>query len=584
MNKHVVTLAGAMTAATLLAIPTIGVAAVPPTDAACTAVPEGATLVVPHDGGVALARATGLEPLGVALPAPPSVAVRTAGGAVWAEVAAGPEFAEVYRIPPGGEPARSAGGDVDLSGGGLFADEEAAVIIDREHPAGLEEYGTVIVEFADGEQVAVKPAGGPEYGAASVTIGAGRLVEGAGVDLTEAFLYYGADGESIDDWYTPTDAAVYNAPPLFQWPIVAAPGEGSVMLSWVEGPDWNGATNVVEGGWSLVVADTATGAELLRLDLGDPGDTLVHADFDGRFWVGSFEPGGVIVVDTAAAQPAAADTGCAAGVIATLDRFVAAPSPPTTAAPTTSAPSTTAAPVCPTYEPNDRYPIRLCDEGAAVVVVQQALTAAGHAVDADGYFGPATEAAVRQFQAAHGLEVDGLVGPNTWAVLTPFALPAGSDADGSGVIDPWEIGAPPAGPDDRSFAGLVFYLGDGGQVVDDDSGQVVADLVSRQTADVENPEGAIPRRVMHLSSTDAEYVWYVEIRVAEAPEVWEVLLVGEIPRRDGLVLCSGGGSSGVPIVGLVDPAAGPDANPVAAWSIDGVMNPVDTVGTICPAA
>ncbi len=331
----------------------------------------------------------------------------------------------------------------------------------------------MIVEFTDGEQLAVKPAGGPEYGAASVTIGSNRLVEGAGVDLTEAFLYYGADGESIDEWYRPTDAAPYNAPPLFQWPIIGVPGDGAVLLSWVEGPDWNGATNVVEGGWSLVVADAATGTESLRLDLGDPGDTLVHADFDGRFWVGSFEPGGVVVVDTTAAQPAAVDTGCAAGVIATLDRFVAAPSPPTTALPTTSAPSTTVAPVCPSYEPNDRYPIRLCDEGAAVVVVQQALTAAGNPVDVDGYFGPATEAAVRAFQSAHGLEVDGLVGPNTWAALTPFAPPAGTDADGSGVIDPWEIGAAPAAPAGGSFAGLVFYVGDGGQVVDDDSGQVV---------------------------------------------------------------------------------------------------------------
>ena len=104
--------------------------------------------------------------------------------------------------------------------------------------------------------------------------------------------------------------------------------------------------------------------------------------------------------------------------------------------PTTTSPPTP--PSCPSYTFNDQYPIRRCDQGYAVSMIQYALVDDGFALDADGYFGPGTEVAVRQFQASRGLEVDGLVGPNTWAALTGGYV-VGDDIDGNGIIDPDEI-------------------------------------------------------------------------------------------------------------------------------------------------
>src|SRR5690606_24828097 len=61
--------------------------------------------------------------------------------------------------------------------------------------------------------------------------------------------------------------------------------------------------------------------------------------------------------------------------------------------------------------------LRRGSRGSAVRALQTALTAAGYALAADGVFGPATERAVRAFQARHGLFVDGIAGPATMAAL-----------------------------------------------------------------------------------------------------------------------------------------------------------------------
>ena len=55
--------------------------------------------------------------------------------------------------------------------------------------------------------------------------------------------------------------------------------------------------------------------------------------------------------------------------------------------------------------------------GPAVAAVQSELARLGYDVQADGEFGPLTDAAVRAFQTTAGLAVDGVVGPLTLAAL-----------------------------------------------------------------------------------------------------------------------------------------------------------------------
>lgn len=76
-------------------------------------------------------------------------------------------------------------------------------------------------------------------------------------------------------------------------------------------------------------------------------------------------------------------------------------------------------------------PWRTAGSGAvssAVKGMQYLLRAHGHAIAADGSFGPATQAAVTAFQTAEGVPVDGIVGPITWAKLV-IATSSGSTGD-----------------------------------------------------------------------------------------------------------------------------------------------------------
>ncbi len=65
--------------------------------------------------------------------------------------------------------------------------------------------------------------------------------------------------------------------------------------------------------------------------------------------------------------------------------------------------------------------LRLCRplmQGSDVRRLQEALKAAGYAVEADGYFGAKTTKIVKEYQTAQGLTVDGIVGPLTFGKLS----------------------------------------------------------------------------------------------------------------------------------------------------------------------
>ena len=101
----------------------------------------------------------------------------------------------------------------------------------------------------------------------------------------------------------------------------------------------------------------------------------------------------------------------------------------------------------------------LGDSGADVEELQHRLAGLGYVLEADGDFGPITEAAVEGFQLARGIEDDGMVGPVTWAEL------AAAEAE-NWKVDFATLPPPPPAPVDDvpAFPGEVS-LGSSGDAV-----------------------------------------------------------------------------------------------------------------------
>jgi hypothetical protein len=106
-------------------------------------------------------------------------------------------------------------------------------------------------------------------------------------------------------------------------------------------------------------------------------------------------------------------------ILAAVGVFSSSPAVPTVTTPpppTTTHSATTQTTTTTTQAPNQT--LKPGDTGAQVKTLQQALNSLGYSVGKpDGDYGPATQSAVEQFQAANNLAADGVVGPQTLAKL-----------------------------------------------------------------------------------------------------------------------------------------------------------------------
>ena len=67
-------------------------------------------------------------------------------------------------------------------------------------------------------------------------------------------------------------------------------------------------------------------------------------------------------------------------------------------------------------------------QGHPIRTLQLLLRAHGHNLTVDGMFGPATEAAVKAFQAGKGMTADGIMSAQTWSALI-IQVKKGSSGD-----------------------------------------------------------------------------------------------------------------------------------------------------------
>jgi hypothetical protein len=94
---------------------------------------------------------------------------------------------------------------------------------------------------------------------------------------------------------------------------------------------------------------------------------------------------------------------------------------------------------CTTFSYNESLPIKRCNEGFPVQVIQDALNGLGYELEADGYFGDGTRFAVQHFQRSKDIRASGQVDKDTWRALFEGSGLPGNDLNGDGLVTPDEF-------------------------------------------------------------------------------------------------------------------------------------------------
>lgn len=84
--------------------------------------------------------------------------------------------------------------------------------------------------------------------------------------------------------------------------------------------------------------------------------------------------------------------------------------------------------------------LRMGATGARVREMQTLLRRAGHPLNVDGDYGPATKTALRAFQQSKGLTLDGVAGPETWSELDEYRQEPGEQPGHVKPMETKEVG------------------------------------------------------------------------------------------------------------------------------------------------